>query len=87
MKYLWLFAALFILLPIPANAGERFTLIAIVFSADQTKYADKVNAYPDKESCEIARAVLHKNALQQFGKEAFIFSVCTKPRSLGAVEV
>jgi hypothetical protein len=89
MKYLLALAfAVFLAPSCDAEAGvfERVALIAIVFSADGTGYADHVALFDDQEKCESFRATFTKTLLQQHGKDAFIYSICTKPKGLGALE-
>lgn len=70
-----------------AQMHERVALIVIVFSPDGNRYQDFVCTFASDQECQNARGELLKHAIQQYGKESYVYSICTKAKSLGAVEV
>jgi hypothetical protein len=70
-----------------AQMHERIAMIVVVFSPDGERYQDFVGTFADEKSCQAARVGVLKNALQHYGKESYVYSICTKARSLSAVEV
>jgi hypothetical protein len=85
MKRLAAAVLLFLFVPQVLAFGQ-VALIAIIFSPDGSKYVDFVAAYSTEAECQSRRAKVHKAALQHYGKDHFIFSMCAKPKSLGMVE-
>lgn len=65
----------------------KIALIIVLFAPNGNGYKDIVALFDTVQECETERARLLKDAQSALGKEPFVFSACSQPRSLGAVDI